>query len=260
MQRGALLMMDALGFRDVWQTHDAEQVLAKMQGLKDRMEQRYREQALAHQEACAKPPDPSGSLAGLGARLVGPPPELAFLSDTVVAAAFEGRHGTLLSALSAVTFAASTIVDEALRHAPTFLYRGCITVGEFAVRQPFIIGKAVTRAALLHEEAQGAFIWWDALANEVVGPLREDELAITTSVWDVPMKDGARFRTRVVMPFDRFESLEDRRSTIDAATEVFDRSLGDVRVQIKRQRTLEFLESLYEAMGEPWQLPGSEDG
>jgi hypothetical protein len=230
MKTGALVMMDALGFRDVWrEPGGGERVIKKMRKLRDAaIERMARWGALANE---------------LREHTTVPVPDVSFLSDTIVISLpLDESQGDALIAVRTAAFTASTIAATALQTEPRILYRGCVTIGEFAVDDHFIVGKAVSTAASLYERAQGAFVWLDSLACAPFAGI-DDERVISDGLcrWDVPLKCGDRYNTLAVIPFNTFYSSDERRELIGHASATFDRGATSIDVQVKKQRTLEFL-------------------
>jgi len=151
----------------------------------------------------------------------------------------------LHDAVRTAAFTATSIMDEALEQAPHFLYRGCMTVGEFAVSDRFVVGKAISIAASLADRAQGAFVWLDQSAVDALGTSRQGRRAARFNLfhWKVPMKGGDEFETLTVTPFGPFHDADQRSQMLKRAMASFDRGEPGLDVQIKKQRTLRFLKA-----------------
>ena len=142
MQTGALAFVDCLGFKGIWKRGDPEAVLNSLNSAERR--------------------------ARLYIKIMGWIPEVEMrcvsLSDTVVVgvtlpsrtAVNEGVKGSLVTCAAVV---AKEVAGELIKGNPPIAVRGCITFGEFILRDSHIIGPAVDEAAELHERANGAFVW-----------------------------------------------------------------------------------------------------
>jgi hypothetical protein len=144
-----------------------------------------------------------------------------------------------------------------LRGEPPIAMRGCISYGEHAVVNNFIIGPAVDLAAEYHEQAEGALVWLlpSAEAKYQSTVLLPRDLLL---LYDVPLKYGARLRTPVVNPLYFATSADQRRKIIDAHAKAMS-GVERLDVWLKRQNTIEFLEmadissaELEQGQVEPW--------
>jgi hypothetical protein len=182
---------------------------------------------------------------------------IAFLSDTVVIGV--ARKASLAPHIAdvpnigaACTVILAGMLGEILRQAvsqePRFIYRGCIASGEFDMNQNFVIGPAVDDAVESMDAAQGAFVWTLPSTNLLLASFRGPIAGLVE--FDVPIKGGDTFRTRVVSPFDpnlqpKDRNPQGRERIAQAILNEFDRtSLG---IEVKRQNTQRFLEACLQA-------------
>jgi hypothetical protein len=232
MQRGAFFMIDALGFRDAWRGYTGDQIIARMHKLKKAATELRESQQQIHDQMGVSHAAPS----------------MTFLSDTVVGGVPCKSPTDYMGAIASISSAIAALIGSALEEEPRLLYRGCITAGEYTIDGSFIVGEAVSRAAALYELAQGAFIWLDEAANAALGDRSVGMYLNIYHPWDVPMKGGDRYSSRVVTPFSPFHSEDERRKMIEYTKAAFERIRNDLSVQIKKQRTLEFLEAADKAI------------
>jgi hypothetical protein len=239
MKRGALVMMDALGFKGIWRNYDSDRVLEKLSKLVQATNANLRQWTETNKLIEVNTPTPL--------------PQATFLSDTVVISTpFVGTPGATPEAdafaewmgVRYVAMFASILMAEALETKPRLLYRGCLTVGRFAAADAFLVGPAVDVAAELAPLAQGAFVWLDASARTAlrVGPGRDFGNHLVNLIeHPVPLKGGDTLKTLAVMPFGVFHERKAREEMILQAQETLERGQDRIDVQIKAQRTLEFL-------------------
>lgn len=273
MSRGALAIIDALGFKGIWKRAgvSGETVLAKMRALSEATDKALDADFFgdsSYRNALSVDPQNVYELV-----------RCAFLSDTVVYAVAnkspqrlaELRRDPVLGALAGLRwsphldasniahiagYVAST-VSLSTRDDPVLAFRGAISFGNFEVGHEgrFIVGEAVDDAAEHHELAQGAFVWLAPRALEVF--LAEDQslgkrAGEPPSVWpehliryDVPLKGGLSFETYAVSPFGAAKNH-------DECDAVRDRILSSFRgdsldVALKRQLTRRFLAAARDA-------------
>lgn len=165
LQNGAIVMVDALGFKGIWQRYDPIDVVREMQRLCDsafaqmsELEREARKQEGNFIEYCRP----------------------AFLSDTVVLGVVTkpaervrkgmqnagwGEIGQELNdddmaaeAVRIAAFLVSKFIRESLRGPIPLAYRGAIAFGQFCMTERFIIGEAVDEAVELMNSTEGALI------------------------------------------------------------------------------------------------------
>ncbi|MCZ7652514.1 MAG: hypothetical protein M5U13_15635 [Thermoanaerobaculia bacterium] len=155
--RGAVVMLDALGFKGIWNRAGLRQLLEALRSL----ETATRKGA----------EDLASAIAGLRPRIA-----VRFLSDTVVctvshaipfseegADGGEGAGPPMLrvgpfSVEVAIGFAAVAQSRAACLGVPLAL-RGCIGFGDFMVDRNFLVGPAIDEVAEHHQRAEGAVVW-----------------------------------------------------------------------------------------------------
>jgi len=265
MRHGAVAMIDALGFKGIWDRNGVspDAVLDKLRGMRDA--------AAAHQYRRV----PTGHLKDSVPEEydILDKAELCFLSDTIVIAVpaspesekqtRTGHHFSVLYHFHAIRQLAAIVSDvlrSAAQGAPVLAYRGCMAVGDFIVEQPFVIGPAVDEAATHMDRAQGAFTWlapsaedaWDRCLNTIHFSRNGKSVdPISTSIryglvpYSVPLKGGDSYQTYVVSPFDEPFSSSEAGHLHLQIQQTFQ---GPLDVQVKRQNTLSFLAKTREVL------------
>ena len=237
MREGALIMMDALGFKEIWRAKEIKErpeiLLEQLKALEDAA-QRDLAERIKH------PPFGSKN------QSLFKPLAVRFLSDTVIIAletadAGGGTQSTraVFSLLLSCVYAGGIMAKAAQLSPIGLAYRGCVAYGAFAIDGNFIVGPAVDEAARMMDLAQGAFVWltpkacdlWESLSFEGVVPVMK---------YDVPLKQGERFSTQVVLPFDVIDTAFRREALASSILGTFDRADG-IDVKIKKQHTASFL-------------------
>jgi hypothetical protein len=181
---GAVALLDVLGFKGIWQHHDAGKVLQQMARLRE-----------------------SGqSLRGArktGSLLVddGLRHEVKFISDTIVVAAMLSRKDIpergIYRAMMSVVLIVGDIVRRAIEGSPALAFRGCLAAGLLRISGNFIIGPAVDEAAEWYECAEGAFFWLAPSAMCVNNRYETTYYNERINPWvmvpyDVPLKNEAQ--------------------------------------------------------------------
>jgi hypothetical protein len=229
MQDGALAMLDALGFKGIWQRYDAQRVIEKLESLQaaatdvvDRHRAELRE---------IKDPDGLHGLANLTIRA-------QFLSDTIVIGV--GCSNAFVSCIVAGVVA-SEIMGVGAHGEPALAYRGAIAQGKHIINNNFIIGEAVDDAAKHMDLADGAFVWLTPSARRaVVDNLKLKHLKGVLVPYQVPMKNGVRYDTLAVAPFYQMdENPTGRAHLAESILDTF--TARDLSIEIKRQNTDAFL-------------------
>ncbi|MGH7789173.1 MAG: hypothetical protein ACRERC_20050 [Candidatus Binatia bacterium] len=240
MRRGAIAVIDALGFAGIWRGKTPEEEAAIFNRLV-----RVRSSVETFAEAYKQ-------------KLNLDPRSVLFrsFSDTVFLGVLEdpkvGMSGAALGCWCVLTLSSLVSVFvklAALFDGPPLIYRGALAFGEYENHEDFWMGPAVDEAARAERLAEAAVVWLcpSALAETQIhteGMSREEtardlqrrgEPLIRD--YDVPLKGGRRFRTHVVNPF---EYADDRDSLRDTVLRYFDLGAG-LDVEIKRQNTSAFL-------------------
>lgn len=233
MQTGALVMMDALGFKGIWKRVDKpECVIDALKLLK----------ATVLEEA-----------ASIGARPSKrgyQPFKVEFLSDTVVIGIPIAGTGAPWNpwAINYAAIVASAVIRAAVTKVGVpFVYRGCLSYGDFAIEENFIVGPAVDDAAETMESAQAAIVWVtpSALSRIEIENYSAEMFAKHTGEqlcpWRVPLKGGDYINTLAVSPFIKDEDWDTRRNVREGIQRRLDYN-SDLGIMVKAQNTRAFLD------------------
>jgi hypothetical protein len=223
MNRGAVAIVDALGFKGIW-GNVAKPSLAVLQTLKA-----IGAAAAIDLGKAALLLDRRNLSDEVAMMLKNPFVKVVQLSDTIVVAA--GRRPRLRKpwtrhaqawrdkfGLSVEEFEAAvdsylrfvvarcvcSILKTAALCTPPLIYRGVVTVGRFAIDENFLLGPAVDEAAELMDLADGPFVWLAPSANrlkEVITDSNGPKWSEMVFEYRVPLKDGREIPTRVLNPF-----------------------------------------------------------
>jgi hypothetical protein len=240
METGALVFMDALGFKGVWRRPDVADDPTRVIDKLEKVQQGTWEDL--RQPFADIPP---ASLQQFQEAV-----KVAFISDTVVVAVadtiapvvipllsqqknFEGREQSIPLNLACI-FAAGIIRRMAQRPAPLAM-RGSVAWGRFAVSPNFIIGPAVDEAAECAGAAEAAIVWLAPSARKHTEWRPKGSARLIP--WAVPMKAGSVYETQAVSPFEI--AADDHEQLTNLILDAFDVQRLDV--QIKRQNTARFL-------------------
>jgi hypothetical protein len=258
MRRGAIALIDVLGFKGIWRRHSEEDVIGSLQALLEASQEDARQATavpatMIHFIApvflsdtvafglAAKPvTDANAALEATGeVELVGPFDESRLNSWTV------WHMGNFLAHL----------MRRALLGKVPLAFRGAVAFGRFGMTDRFLIGEAVDEAANFHECPHGAIV---GLAPSAA---KFEQAEVPSSVskfvkYSIPTKarDGATavaWDTWAVLPWG-----EGDESAVDLI-DLFSRTLvtDDPRVQEdverKRENTLAFLRFAAEAAAAP---------
>ena len=230
LKRGAVVLIDALGFRGVWKKHKAPLVLHRLHAVRRAIEE----------EADA-----------VNATLAITTP--VFLSDAILITveADRGDDKTERLAIELAAGLALSAIEEAIaeqiKGVPAFTYRGCIAFGEVLPSGPFIVGPAIDEAAQWYEEAQAAVVWLLPSAAKWVEIGDTDARLMK---WDVPVKDHGTVTTTVLNPMASVRGLktEDPETRSARMQDLRGRILQtfaseDVGVVAKKQATARLLDA-----------------
>jgi hypothetical protein len=229
MQKGAVALIDALGFRGIWSRHRPEAVLSEMKSVKDWFESRISEQFKTQ-------PDFNCGV--------------AFLSDTIaISMAYSGGPEEHREALCALYLGdvISWVLYRVLKSEIPFAYRGAITIGEYEVSPHFLIGQAIDEAASAHELAQGAIIWLTPAAHERVTNWLRIRPGTHMVKFDVPLKSGDTFSTLTLSPLEQAQDVNDAEEITRNLLATF--SSQSIDVAVKRQNTIRHMRTCYQARG-----------
>lgn len=251
MRRGAVVFMDALGFKGIWRRQNHRDVLDKLRRLREAAGRAKNEAVKDRRIVVAETKRSLATFSdtvffGCSARSVPdaeraagdtPPPV-----STDPAVAFAG--------LAVTCAVAAHIIAEAAREPVPLAFRGAIAFGEYSAEDEFVIGPAVDEAAAAHEAADAAIVWLCPSAVEVlegfnpaasVTKLCDLSTQFLIRDCDVPLKQGRCYRTAVVNPFAALEA-RDIEATLGRIISTFSSPNSyDVEVAVKRQNTERFL-------------------
>jgi len=146
MRHGAFAMFDALGFKGIWARAQKVDPPWDVLGKLERLVTEADDVRGAIEEGVASI-EQSGELHNAQVRTL-------FLSDTIMVGAWADDPTGMApgnpewATLTAVAHIAASVLSRAANAPdPRFAYRGCISVGEFDIRGPFVVGPAVDEAA-----------------------------------------------------------------------------------------------------------------
>lgn len=191
LRLGAVVLLDALGFKGIWNRFEPKVVLDQLKKLKreglrlvgdNRAGVLLLDETFEHSVRC--------------------------ISDTIIVAvtirgsASPGYPDRLVhrAMLSAVLIA-SHLMDSALDGTPPLLFRGCVAAGRMNIDGDFMIGPAVDEAAGFFEQSDGPFFWMAPSALHIVDEYAEtffDRIEPIYMIrYPVPMKNGTTMPTLV---------------------------------------------------------------
>jgi hypothetical protein len=252
MQFGTIALIDALGFKGIWNDRrgGASNARATLRAVKSVLDA---ERAWAAEHWRSITEHESVPQFAKAIRFT-----CHFMSDTAAIAAtvplpgpgedFPGKRAWAPLVLNATVYVICRALAPAIRAAalaPTpIAYRGAIACGEMEIDDEFTIGPAVDDAASGMEAADGAFVWFMPSALKFCRQMEPHDWYTVwerTTEFDVPLK-GRTFRTRVINPLvvqaETYGTIE---------IEPFETALlssftsDDVKIAVKRQNTARFL-------------------
>ncbi|MFI5394057.1 MAG: hypothetical protein ACHQ9S_00865 [Candidatus Binatia bacterium] len=254
-ERGAVAVLDALGFKGIWERVSPDVVLKNLQILAAGLERLESINAVGklerHGSAGTEVPGDAVHVRN----------SLKAFSDTIVitttldVSATAPKEfvqfftpfrdlATVINAcelISVVLGAAATEIEAPL------LYRGALTFGEFLSARQFLIGPAIDEAAPAERLAEAAMVWLCPRAREIIdeaelrtGRIEDDGQGGLALVRDypVPLKEGRFLKTHVVNPLLRTPKLPE--AVAQDMMAAFG-STDDPAVIVKRQNTETFL-------------------
>jgi hypothetical protein len=264
MQRGAVAMIDALGFRGIWGRDPRKPSTEAFDTLK--AVRIAVEAEAARLGEVMKPRSFPETVRNL---VKAPAITVRFLSDTVVIAASvrprkrapRKKHEQAAVAETGLDLAArNAAVDAFMRYvvchcvcagvraaalAPRPIsYRGVVTAGYFAIEENFILGPAVDEAAGLMEVADAALVWLAPTAGKlrhVLYPVAGDRWAEMVIEADVPLNDGRTVRMKVINPFALSDAAEAKTMRRNLLASMASERL---EVVVKRQNTNRFFKAI----------------
>ncbi len=215
MKRGAFVMLDALGFKGIWNRpevkDDPGRVISRM--IRLRNEATAQVARMIGRPLAELRADPTNAYDDF---------KISFLSDTIAIGVWvkptlhadDERMRDRFAVVYGAAFA-SALMRCALTEPPRLAFRGALSVGNFEMSEDgmFIAGPAVDDAAALHELAQGAFVWIAPSAMPGAGyDVPTVEFSENRLIrYPVPLKGGDIYDTFVVSPFATDSTESDRR-------------------------------------------------
>jgi len=240
--KGAVIMMDALGFKEYARGKPANQILEFMEGAFELAETYVPETVT-----------------------------VTFLSDTVIfascgaeaadfQAAVDSIENVCMAAAKFLYAMADLSQSSATSSSDVLNFRGALSFGEVAIRKTFLVGAAINEAAALHETADGAFVFAGpsviqllaSIASEggTATPRRKEitppSLRALLRNYDVPLADGKSFETLVLNPLSIISGKPKREAERWIANSMSAFRSSDLRVMIKATNTERFLEQMLE--------------
>lgn len=166
MKEGAIVLMDCLGFKGIWQRAEPDRVLQQFEAIRERASQVVNE-GIFHAH-----------------RMLGFSLQISFLSDTVAIGVSAPAVQNLSSndkgrLIHLACIAAQKIAVDFLNMTPPLTVRGAASFGLFELSDRFLIGPAVDEAAELHEMADGAFLW---IPPQYIGFIVEMRVAVAQTL------------------------------------------------------------------------------
>lgn len=221
-ERGAVVLMDAMGFRGLYKDHSPAEVIKKLELIREHAMRIHRRSSFPNSQ-------------GLNLRI-------GFFSDSVYVCASDTKddRAVLVAAIVAgyLIGGGSVDRDQGVDHGVQLAYRGAVAFGDFYVddKNSVLVGPAVDEAAENSERACGAFV---VLHGEASRLFDDGEWGHVAVPWDVPVDAGrATVRAPVVSPFPH---TTDEQETLDLILRSFERT-PTPRVAWYRANTAAFLE------------------
>jgi hypothetical protein len=240
MKTGAVVVMDVLGFKGIWQRYDPKGIFQAMRDVEKMVK-----------AACSLTNELEGDVWPSDIK---PVYRFRFMSDTLFLACwFQTPPRTGPSdpiAMGGALWFLCRLTSRVLSvtSAIGFPLRGCVTTGKFDVLRNFVIGPAVDDAAQQERAANGAFVWVAPTAvglYQIVDPDLQTSRRNIVYPYDVPLKDGNTIRTAVIDPRGD-DSQDSARNSLRRVLEFFDSEEPDVCE--KRLHTQKFFDHI---MGGP---------
>ena len=232
MGLGAIIIMDALGFKGIWAREDARKVLNRMKSF------RREGIKLQGEDHC-----------GVLLNDYGFRHRVRCMSDTiVVTVALKGRDAprrALYRAMLSASLIAGSIIWDALYGSPVLLFRGCLAAGEMKEESDFLIGPAVDEAAERYETADGPFLWLAPSAIDIRNRYAEtymDRIEPTIMLpHTVPLKNGDSVETLTYTYFQLTRETDARAETKRRLMQAFGEGPLTPNVKTKKKNIAAFL-------------------
>lgn len=226
MRNGAIALIDALGFRGIWEHHrrKPDDVMATLTEIRASMEKRVSLLSTQRWMEC----------------------EIIFFSDTIVISMALDDSTKNREAMSVVYLCdvVGQILYTALHSKVPLAYRGAVTIGEYDISPPFVIGQAIDEAAGAYERAQCAVVWLTPRARDRVADWLRGQPKNTHLVrFDVPLKGGDKLSTYTVSCLEQARGQDDADNVTQNLMELL--SSPNVGVAIKRRNTERHMRACY---------------
>lgn len=246
MNRGAVAVIDALGWKGIWSKHPADLLIGQMKGFRDSLTKRAEQ---------------GGEIVGrfgkgrLTHELI---VQTRFLSDTIVLAVglpdyspvkYDDGREILDGTFAWFAGLSTSVALAAAAHgAPPLNYRAAISVGEFVIDETFLLGPAIDEAAGLHEEPDAAIVMY---APSAIGPVKrmlaaprpEARMNVDAGSvaleYEIPLHGGKTLTTLAISPFAICRDWGQTADVLRGVTEAFG---SDPRIERKSTATLAFLD------------------
>jgi hypothetical protein len=228
---GSVGIIDALGFKGIWRRHSPDAVAATLREAR-RIGTKMAKDVLMYEAV-------QHVYAASGGHI----PEISALSfsDNIFFTAVVPEARDRLAALAATTGVVAAGLSYIMRTTSQaevpIIYRGVISAGDCIIdtESSLFIGEAVDEAGDLYEEADGAFVWLSPSAASL------DYSEWSYGAWsellvdyDVPLKGGRSFGTKVVNPCAHMSHTADEFAKIRAG-HLTTTTSNDIGVIVKRQ-------------------------
>jgi len=187
MRKGAVAVVDALGFKAARERHTLEQIVTSLQRVRDKV----------------------SNQAGMHRLFGGASTTIAAFSDSLILAnltqaddwvARRQRQVSLSDTVyNLASCAAAVMVSAAQTEAP-LCYRGCIVAGDLFASGTTFVGQAMDDAVELAEAANAAIAWLAPSSRQVV-ERDPKSFAIAYVNWEVPLRSGGTVGALAVNPF-----------------------------------------------------------
>jgi hypothetical protein len=206
MQRGAVAVLDALGFKGIYKRAEFTDIMKKLEAL----QKAFASTANGMSKKLPANKDGGGyrGPASIEWKLW-----TRFFSDSIILGCYGQINGPVIgqgfnlpAAVEAATIgplahSISMLTIGASITEPGLLYRGVIAFGDYALKDTVIIGPAIDEAASLERRADAAIIWFAPSAKDAFDKIGGGPRpAFLIKNYPVPLKDGSTFVSYAVNP------------------------------------------------------------
>jgi hypothetical protein len=241
LRTGAVAVLDALGFKGIWETVAPGQVIQTLRRARD----------VARRDTALH------NLFLTGGRKEAAI-EVRFFSDTIVVIGTVPDNNstakmpeiTLGDVVAVVATAVMYIITEAVLRNPPLAYRGCIAAGPILAKDEFFVGAAVDEAAEWANKAEAAVVWLRPSAREALAGGRNAAGEPPLFAWEVPLKSSELPTPALVVSPLALGGIEGSEmpwavAPIDELSSKFMRTFECARVDVtvKRENTKRALEA-----------------